>query len=63
MHAGDVEGAGGMTTDANQKCPECESFMLMMYGCGWDYDRLICPQRGCDGEIELETITYPEGEK
>ncbi len=44
------------------KCPVCGGIMLLMYGCGWDYDRLICGSRGCPGEIELETTTYPEQE-
>ena len=29
----------------NQICPKCGEYMLMMYGCGWDYDRLICGDR------------------
>ena len=39
-------------------CPICESEMFMMPGCGWDYDRFLCAKRGCDGEIELNSITY-----
>jgi hypothetical protein len=55
------------------ECPKCGKPMLMMYGCGWDYDRWICPHpisdeeyarthiaRLCDGEIELTTTTFPE---
>jgi len=34
-----------------------------MYGCGWDYDKLLCPECGCDYEIELKTISYPEEEE
>jgi hypothetical protein len=41
-------------------CPECGSTMIFMYGCGWDYDRWICSQRGCHGDIELETTTGVE---
>ena len=41
------------------KCEKCGPDMIMMYGCGLDYDRLICQARGCDFEIELETTTYP----
>jgi hypothetical protein len=41
-------------------CPECGEPMMAMYGCGWDYDRFICSKFMCDGEIELETITYYE---
>ena len=29
----------------------------MMYGCGWDYDRLICGDKDCDNEVEFETTT------
>ena len=43
-----------------QICPIHKCELLMMYGCGWDYDRLLCPERGCEYEIELETISYPE---
>jgi len=42
------------------QCPEHKHDMLIMYGCGWDYDRWLCPIRGCEYEIELETTTYPE---
>lgn len=44
--------------DENVKCPACGSIMLAIYGFGWDYDRFICGAYGCDGEIELETVTY-----
>lgn len=44
----------------NQLCPECKSIMLMMYGCGWDYDRLICGNRDCDFEVEFDSSTYQE---
>src|SRR5690554_4241978 len=23
-------------------CPLCGGYMLMLYGCGWDYDRWLC---------------------
>lgn len=43
-------------------CPKHpETYMLAMYGCGWDYDRFVCAEIGCDFEYELETTTYPEG--
>lgn len=42
-----------------QICPKCGKPMLMMYGCGWDYDRLICGNRNCDYEYEFETTSYP----
>ena len=41
----------------NQICPICGEYMLMMYGCGWDYDRLICGDKDCDHEVEFETTT------
>jgi hypothetical protein len=52
------------------KCPVCgDPNMIWMPGVGWDYDRWLCgrlmPGRRvlvCDGEIELETTTYPEEE-
>lgn len=44
----------------NQLCPECKSIMLMLYGCGWDYDRLICGNRDCNFEVEFESSTYIE---
>jgi hypothetical protein len=39
--------------------------MIMMYGCGWDYDRWLCGEIAsdgmlCDGEIELDTTTTQE---
>lgn len=40
------------------RCPICESEMLKMYGCGWDYDRFVCSQSRCDGEHELNSMTY-----
>lgn len=61
-----VPSADRTTSNANEfsihgldnKCPICGNGMLIMYGYGWDYDRLICSTYGCDGEVELETITY-----
>jgi hypothetical protein len=50
-----------MTNPKTPPCPICKTPMLMMWGCGWDYDRWICPVRGCDGEVELETTSYYEG--
>jgi hypothetical protein len=41
------------------QCPEHKQDLLIMYGCGWDYDRWLCPISGCQHEVELETITYP----
>lgn len=42
----------------NQICPICSCNMLMIYGCGWDYDRLVCGNRDCDYEVEFESSTY-----
>jgi len=56
----------------NQKkqhyCPIHKIPLILMYGCGWDYDRLLCPAKigrfsHCQYEIELETTTYPPEEK
>lgn len=47
-----------MKFNEKQICPKCKSSMLMMYGCGWDYDRLICGR--CDYEHEFKTTSYPE---
>lgn len=38
-------------------CGICGSEMLAMYGCGWDYDRVICSERDCGAEIMFETTT------
>lgn len=40
------------------KCDICGSTMIVMYGCGWDNDRLICSDReSCGAEIEFPTTT------
>ena len=49
-----------MKFNEKQICPKCNEHMLMMYGCGWDYDRLICGNRNCDYECEFETTSYPD---
>jgi hypothetical protein len=38
-------------------CPKCGSRLWRMWGEGWDYDHAICPRRGCDYDVELDTIT------
>lgn len=47
----------------NQICPKCKTILLMMYGCGWDYDRLICGNKDCDFEIEFESTSYYDDTK
>ena len=46
---------------SDSKCPICGGEMHFIYGCNFDYDTWICDVWNCDGEIELETTTYPEG--
>ena len=41
-------------------CPICSGPMHLVSGCGWDHDILICDDKDCDGEIELETSTGGE---
>lgn len=43
--------------DNRPVCPEHGEELCMMYGNGWDYDRLICAVYGCEYEVELETTT------
>ena len=47
-----------MKFNEKQICPKCNESMFMMYGCGWDYDRLICGR--CDYEYEFKTTSYPD---
>jgi len=57
-----------MTNREPKKCPVCGCDMIFMYGCGCDYDRWVCHARVpgtlrlCDGEVELEETTYPDGD-
>jgi len=45
------------------KCDICGSKMLVMYGCGWDNDRIVCSDgRSCGAEIEFPTSTIQEEE-
>ena len=52
-----------MTFSENKLCPSCNSILLMLYGCGWDYDRLVCSKYGCEYEVEFETTTMYEKQK
>jgi hypothetical protein len=38
-------------------CDICGGVMHPMYGCGWDYDRIICAERDCGAEIVYPTTT------
>lgn len=38
-------------------CPKCGSQLLRMWGEGWDWDHAICPERGCDYDLELDVMT------
>lgn len=38
-------------------CPKCGSQLFRMWGDGWDWDRAICPDRDCDYDKELDTMT------
>lgn len=40
-------------------CDICGKEMLPLYGCGFDHDRLICPDRDCGAEIVFPTTTDP----
>jgi hypothetical protein len=39
------------------KCPKCGTTLARMWGEGWDWDHAICPARGCDYDVELDTMT------
>lgn len=39
------------------KCPICGSPVLRIWGEGWDWDKAICSERGCDYYKELDTMT------
>lgn len=38
-------------------CPICGTELALMWGNGFDYDHAICPNRKCDYDIELMTMT------
>ena len=46
--------------DKPEYCADCGERLLVMYGCGFDYDRKICGVRGCHYEVEYESTTEPE---
>ena len=41
-------------------CPKCGTKLVRVWGCGWDWDMAICPERGCDYSRELDTMTSIE---
>lgn len=41
-------------------CPKCGAKLHRMWGEGWDLDRAVCPEKGCDYERELEEMTCHE---
>jgi ssDNA-binding Zn-finger/Zn-ribbon topoisomerase 1 len=45
-----------------EKCPKCGEIMIVIYGRGFDYDRLICGNKYCYYEIELDVTTIPSEE-
>ena len=66
----DKDKTNNSPTNTNQTPPQpiklckiCGSGMLMIFGCGWDVDRLICGNKRCDYEEELTTTTVFEGDK
>jgi hypothetical protein len=40
-------------------CPKCGTELVLLYGCGWDNDRVLCGSKKCSYELELEDTTYP----
>lgn len=46
---------------ADMVCPVCGGQMILVYGCMWDYDRHVCADSKCCGEIERNQSTFPEG--
>lgn len=41
-------------------CDICGVVMHVLYGCGWDNDRIICSDQDCGAEIEYPTSTMAE---
>ncbi len=41
-------------------CPICGAKLFRMWGDMWDWDRAVCPARGCDYDRELKTMTCNE---
>lgn len=53
-----AEAAAGL---AELSCPACGDPIICLWGCGWDYDRLVCSHYNCDWEHEYDTTTMAEG--
>jgi len=43
-------------------CDLCGKRMFPIYGCGFDYDRMLCMAKNCYAEIIYPTSTLPEKE-
>jgi hypothetical protein len=43
--------------DKDLKCDICGKAMIVVYGCGWDYDKIYCSDTNCGSEIEFPTTT------
>lgn len=41
-------------------CPICGTELMRMFGEGWDWDHAICPESGCDYDVELDVMTCHE---
>ena len=42
-------------------CPICGSVAILMHGCMWDVDRMMCGRHGCEWEQELLVSTCEDG--
>ena len=45
------------SVEQEKPCPKCKSYVIHLYGGGWDYDRKYCSDKACDYEVEYETTT------
>lgn len=48
---------------AELRCPDCGDPIICLWGCGWDYDRLVCSHYNCDWEHEYDTTVAPDRTK
>ena len=42
-------------------CPLCGSPTLVIFGCGWDCDHVVCGAYGCEYDEELPVSTFEDG--